>query len=140
MLLELCSSIQLATVTMVMIVGLHHAQITIPTGSEATARKFYCEVLGLLEIPKPDYLIGRGGFWLQVGDRSVHVGVEDGVDRAKTKAHLAYQVSDLGHWRELLAAGGIELLDGIPIPGFDRFEFRDPFGNRVEMIQQTVAK
>ena len=23
----------------------------------------------------------------------------------------------------------------IPIPGYHRFEFRDPFGNRVEMIQ-----
>jgi hypothetical protein len=26
-------------------------------------------------------------------------------------------------------------LDSIPIEGFDRFEFRDPFGNRVEMIR-----
>jgi hypothetical protein len=33
-----------------------------------------------------------------------------------------------------LAAAGMEILDGIPIPGHDRFEFRDPFGNRVELI------
>jgi hypothetical protein len=23
----------------------------------------------------------------------------------------------------------------VPIPGYERFEFRDPFGNRVEFIQ-----
>ena len=32
---------------------------------------------------------GRGGFWLQVGDMQIHVGVEDDVDRAATRAHLA---------------------------------------------------
>jgi catechol 2,3-dioxygenase-like lactoylglutathione lyase family enzyme len=63
------------------------------------------------------------------------VGVEDGVDRAATKAHIAYQVSDLAAWRARLEEAGIAILDGIPIPGYDRFEFRDPFGNRVEMIQ-----
>ena len=35
-----------------------------------------------------------------------------------------------------LVAAGFELIDGVPIPGYDRFEFRDPFGNRVEMILQ----
>jgi hypothetical protein len=29
----------------------------------------------------------------------------------------------------------IDIIEGVPIPGFERFEFRDPFGNRVEMIQ-----
>jgi hypothetical protein len=32
-------------------------------------------------------------------------------------------------------AVGIAILDGIPIRGYDRFEIRDPFGNRVEFIQ-----
>jgi hypothetical protein len=31
-------------------------------------------------------------------------------------------------------AAGVEILDGIPIPGRDRVEFRDPFGARVELI------
>ena len=30
-----------------------------------------------------------------------------------------------------LAAAGVTILDGIPIAGYARFEFRDPFGNRV---------
>jgi len=118
-----------------MILGLHHAQITIPTGNEKEGKAFYCGILCLPEIEKPESLKGRGGFWLKVGDRDVHVGTEDGVDRSKTKAHLAYQVSDISHWRTVLAENNVEILEGIPIPGYERFEFRDPFGNRIEMIQ-----
>ncbi|WP_047374657.1 VOC family protein [Exiguobacterium sp. ZOR0005] len=118
-----------------MITGIHHVQITIPTGEEARARAFYCDLLGLEEIEKPESLRGRGGFWLKLGDQSVHVGAEDGVDRSRTKAHVAYAVTDLEAWGRRLEAEGIDRITGIPIPGFDRFEFRDPFGNRVEMIQ-----
>jgi catechol 2,3-dioxygenase-like lactoylglutathione lyase family enzyme len=117
------------------ILGLHHAQITIPSGAEEQGRLFYCQLLGLPEIEKPDSLKGRGGFWLQVGDRQVHVGTEDGVERTATKAHLAYQVSDISIWRNRLEAQGIKILEGIPVPGYDRFEIRDPFGNRLEFIQ-----
>ncbi len=87
---------------MSMITGIHHVQLTIPIGAEREAKAFYCEFLGLREIEKPESLKGRGGFWLQVGDRSVHVGAEDDVERQKTKAHIAYAVTDLGHWKEAL--------------------------------------
>ncbi|WP_010302344.1 VOC family protein [Kurthia senegalensis] len=118
-----------------MILNIHHAQITIPKGAEAAGKAFYCGVLGLLEKEKPESLQGRGGFWLQVGDREVHVGTEDDFDRLTTKAHIAYEVTDIDHWRQTLEAHEIEPIEGIPIPGYERFEFRDPFGNRVEMIQ-----
>ena len=117
------------------IVRLHHAQITVPRGAEAHARQFYCDLLGLPELQKPAALAGRGGFWLQVGDSQVHVGTEDGVDRAASKAHVAYQVTDLAGWRLRLHKRGIAILDGVPIPGYDRFEIRDPFGNRLEFIE-----
>ena len=120
-----------------MILGIHHAQITIPKGAEAEARAFYCGVLGLAEVPKPDALVGRGGFWLEVGDRQVHVGTEDAVDRAGSKAHLAYLVEDIDRCRMTLTDNGVEVLDGIPIPGYDRFEFRDPFGNRIEFLEES---
>lgn len=118
-----------------MILGLHHAQITIPKGNEDKGKEFYCRILGLPEKEKPETLNGRGGFWLQVGDREVHVGTEDGFDRLATKAHLAYQVEDITYWRKVLEQNSIQIIEAVPIPGFDRFEFRDPFGNRVEMIQ-----
>lgn len=120
-----------------MILGLHHAQITIPKGAENEAKHFYCQVLGLTEIEKPESLKGRGGFWLTVGHIDVHIGTEDGVDRQQTKAHLAYLVDDIPFWRNKLENIGVSILNSVPIPGFNRFEFRDPFGNRVEMIQKS---
>lgn len=53
-----------------------------------------------------------------------------------TKAHIAYQVEDIVYWRKVLEQNDIIIFDSIPIPNFERFEFRDPFGNRVEMIQE----
>ena len=117
------------------ILSLHHAQITIPHGAEAQGRQFYCNLLGLPEVEKPASLQGRGGFWLQVGLQQVHVGVEENVERAKTKAHLAYQVDNIEIWKKRLQEKDIEIGDSIPFAGFERFEIRDPFGNRVEFIQ-----
>jgi catechol 2,3-dioxygenase-like lactoylglutathione lyase family enzyme len=120
------------------ITGLHHAQITVPKGREEAAKAFYCGILGLQEISKPDSLAGRGGFWLQVGRQEVHVGTEDGVDRTLTKAHLAYETEDLAALRNVLERHEVDILDSVPIPGYDRFEIRDPFGNRVEFIQRLT--
>jgi catechol 2,3-dioxygenase-like lactoylglutathione lyase family enzyme len=121
-----------------MIIGLHHAQVTVPKGAEAEARAFYCGLLGLEEIPKPETLAGRGGFWLSAGDRQVHVGTEDGIDRLASKAHVAYEVRDLAGWRERLERAGVAILAGEPVPGLDRFEFRDPFGNRFEFVERHL--
>ena len=66
---------------------------------------------------------------------AMHLGVEEGVDRTLTRAHIAWQVDDLAAWMSRLAVWGITPLESVPIPGYDRFEFRDPFGNRVEFIQ-----
>ena len=118
-----------------MIIGIHHAHISIPQGAEEEGKQFYCGVLGLTQVQKPDTLKSRGGFWLKVGEDTLHVGTEDGVERLKTKAHIAYQVEDLSYWKGVLDMHNISVKKGIPIPGYERFEFRDPFGNRVELIQ-----
>jgi catechol 2,3-dioxygenase-like lactoylglutathione lyase family enzyme len=117
-----------------MILGIH-LQITIPKGKEEEGKNFYCNILGLPEKEKPEPLLGRGGFWLEVGDIDVHIGTEDNFDRLKTKAHIAYQVNDIVYWRNVLERNNVQIIEGIPIPGFQRFELRDPFGNRVEIIQ-----
>lgn len=115
---------------------LHHAQITIPIGKEAEGRAFYCDLLGLQEIEKPDSLKANGGFWLQLAENiQIHVGVEADFDRSQTKAHLAYQVDDVAAWCLLLREHGYEAKANTPIEGFERIEFRDPFGNRIELIQ-----
>lgn len=121
------------------VIRLHHAQITIPVNAEVQAREFYLDFLGLREIPKPDALQSLGGFWAQLGDLELHISLEDNAERLQTKAHLAahlaYQVGSLDHWREKLTGRGIDIGEYVEIPDYRRFEFRDPFGNRVEFIQ-----
>jgi catechol 2,3-dioxygenase-like lactoylglutathione lyase family enzyme len=118
------------------IIEVHHIQVTIPQGAEEQGRQFYCHLLGLTEIEKPEVLQTRGGFWLQVGDRQVHVGTEDGVERKVTKAHIAYQVNDIDALRTRLQENGVFIQDDVPLPGLARFQIRDPFGNRIEFVQQ----
>ena len=118
-----------------MIVAVHHVQVSIPMGAEDEARAFYCDVLGMREVPKPDALAGRGGFWLELNGFQIHFGTEDGIERSKSKAHVAYRVDNLQFWREKLDNAGYAIKDGIQIPGMNRFEFRDPFGNRIEFLE-----
>jgi catechol 2,3-dioxygenase-like lactoylglutathione lyase family enzyme len=127
-----------------MITGIDHVQVSIPKGAEAIARAFYCGVLGLREVPKPAALVGRRGFWLQVGAMQLHVGA-DAADAAEavagrraSKAHVALMTSDLGLARAALAAAGVAVTEGLPIPGCERCDCRDPFGNRLELMQQIV--
>jgi len=117
---------------------LHHTQITVPSDKVDEARDFYIGVLGLTEIPKPEILLSRGGFWMRLGDVEIHVGIQDGVDRLATKGHIAYQVTQLEQWRATLTQENLTILESVPIDGYDRFEFRDPFGNRVEIIQPKL--
>ena len=119
-----------------MIKAAHHVQISIPVGSEDEARAFYSGVLDMIEIPKPAALQGRGGFWLELDGFQIHFGTEDGIDRAKTRWHIAYLVTDLDKWSEKLTTHGCRIIEGIPIPDYRRIEFRDPFGNRVEFLER----
>jgi catechol 2,3-dioxygenase-like lactoylglutathione lyase family enzyme len=113
---------------------IHHVQICIAPGADAEARRFYCELLGLPEVEKPEALKARGGFWLQVGSRQIHINGEEG-PRSK-RAHVAYEVDSLERWRARLAAAGVTAKDGEDIPGYRRFELRDPFGNRIEFLER----
>jgi catechol 2,3-dioxygenase-like lactoylglutathione lyase family enzyme len=119
---------------------INHVQISVPVGSEDEVRRFYCDVLGLKEVPKPESLRGRGGLWLEVGDQAVHFGTEDVADRAASKRHVAFEVEDLGKAGRELEEAGVRILEGIPIPDYDRFEFRDPFGNRIELMQRRMSR
>jgi catechol 2,3-dioxygenase-like lactoylglutathione lyase family enzyme len=113
---------------------LDHVQITVPKDQETAARTFYCEILGLSELPKPEILRKNGGFWLGAGGAEVHVGLEDGVNRRATKSHLAFRVTDLDSIKNRLQHAGIEVQTPTILPGIDRFECRDPFGNRLEFL------
>lgn len=118
----------------VVLTRIDHVQLTIPTGAEDAARAFYVGLLGLTERPKPAALQQNGGLWLELGATQLHLGVEDGADRRRTRAHVAFWTNDVAVWRAKLRAAGVEVVEGTPIPDRDRFELRDPFGNRLEVI------
>ena len=118
-----------------MIQFVHHAQLTVAPEQEDAARTFYCDFLGFETIPKPDSLAGRGGFWCQLGSFQIHIGIEKNPVNHTTKAHLAYAVDGLTYWREKLSSAGINIQESVAIPGMQRFECRDPFGNRMEFLE-----
>ena len=118
------------------IVGLHHVQITVPPAMMAAAERFYGEALNLPRLDKPATLADRGGTWFEMGVTQLHLGIEDGVNRRATKAHVAYEVEDLEAWRQRMIDHEVSPIESVAIPGYSRFEARDPFGNRIEFIQR----
>lgn len=121
-------------------VGIDHVQLAAPRGSETEARRFFGELLGLEEIPKPDDLAARGGCWFRCGAQELHVGIDDGFRPAK-KAHPALRLRDeaaLEALFEKLSKAGIEVRrDRADIEGTARFFVDDPFGNRLEILART---
>ena len=113
---------------------LDHVQVAIPRGGEKDALRFFGELLGLTEIPKPEPLSGRGGCWFQLGNQQLHLGVEPDFRPAR-KAHIAFAVDDLSTLRASLMDAGYEVRDDVPIDGRSRFFTNDPFGNRIELIE-----
>jgi catechol 2,3-dioxygenase-like lactoylglutathione lyase family enzyme len=115
-----------------MVVGLDHVQVAAPPGCEAAARRWYGELLGLDELPKPPVLAARGGVWFACGAQQLHVGVERSFVAA-SKAHPALRVSSLAALDELAERlAPVEWDDSIP--GVRRFYASDPWGNRVELL------
>ena len=117
-----------------MLLGIDHVQLAIPPGGEAAARQFYIDVLGMTEVPKPEDMRARGGMWLTAGKVAIHIGIEEGF-RPSAKMHPALVVTDLPAMCARLAAAGCEWRAANDLPGTQRGHTKDPFGNRIELIQ-----
>lgn len=115
-------------------IGIDHVQIAAPAGCEEEARRFYGEILRMSELPKPAVLSHRGGVWFQCGHHQLHIGVQEDFHPA-TKAHPAFEVSDLNRLREQLSRHGITMKEDVPLPGILRVHVNDPFGNRLEFVE-----
>ena len=113
------------------ILGIDHVQLAIPPGGEAAARRFYGEVLGLVEVPKPEDMRARGGMWFEGG---IHLGIEEGM-RPSLKMHPALVVDDLAAVKARLVAAGCEWREATDLPGVRRGHTKDPFGNRIELAE-----
>ena len=116
------------------LLGLHHVQLSMPPGEEEAAIEFYGGVLGLDQVPKPAELSDRGGVWFRSGQLEVHLGVEEGFQPAM-KAHPAFLVEDLERMRARVEMSGYKVIESEQFSGFRRVHVRDPFGNRLELIE-----
>ncbi|HVY96804.1 MAG TPA: VOC family protein [Solirubrobacterales bacterium] len=116
-------------------IRLDHVQITAPPGCEPEARRFFGELLGLVEVEKPEPLRERGGVWFAVGDHQLHVGVEAAFTPAR-KAHpaLAVSAAELDALAARLANSGTDVVWDSALPGQRRFYCQDPWGNRLEFL------
>ena len=117
------------------IVGVNHVQVNVTKAELPAAREFYLGFMGMTEIHRPP-VFKSDGVWMHAGSFEMHIGVEDGVNRRATRAHVAYEVDDVAAWRKKIEAAKLPIKEQPKIPGFERFHFRDPFGNNVELIQR----
>ena len=119
------------------VLGVNHAQVNVPSAKLEEARAFYVGFLGMKEITRPT-VFKSAGIWLNAGSFELHIGVEDNVERT-TRAHLAYEVKEIQAWRRKVLEMGGKIVEQPKIPNCERFHFRDPFGNNIELIERTES-
>jgi catechol 2,3-dioxygenase-like lactoylglutathione lyase family enzyme len=112
--------------------AIDHVQLAAPAGCEEEARRFFGELCGLEEVPKPEPLAGRGGVWFRCGHQELHVGVEQQFSPSR-KAHPAFRVGTAADLQVLAERIGEVRWDD-DLPGYERFYASDPFGNRLEFL------
>ena len=109
---------------------LNHVQICIPKGEEEKGCEFYCGILGLNEIEKPD-IKKNGGFWLEVANIQLHIGTE--IMEGKSKRHPAFEIDNLIEVKKYLIDNGVVIKEDDKIPGINRYYW----GNRIELMEKV---
>jgi catechol 2,3-dioxygenase-like lactoylglutathione lyase family enzyme len=110
-----------------------HVQLAMPVGGEETARRFYVDVLHMIELAKPQELAKRGGCWFQSGTVQIYLGVDDDFRPAK-KAHPALCCRNYTACVAHLRDAAVDVSEVDDISGVRRCHIHDPFGNRIELI------
>ena len=110
-----------------------HFHICVPPEQLDQARDFYTKIIGLEQIERPHHLFSSAGYWFNIGNVQLHIGVEEPMRR--TIRHTALEITDVEAALKHLQDNGMEILEEPVIPGRKRFAFIDPFGNRIELLQ-----
>jgi catechol 2,3-dioxygenase-like lactoylglutathione lyase family enzyme len=109
-----------------------HIHIAVARERLEEAKIFYTEVIGLELIDRPSHLFKTPGYWFNIGDAQLHVGVE--APLPVSTRHTAFEVENIDSALAYLK-NKVTLLEEPEIPGRRRFAFLDPFGNRIELLQ-----
>ena len=108
-----------------------HVLICVPLGARSEAREFFAERLKLSEIPGEH---PNGALWFEMGDAELHIREEEADPRSSGR-HTAFEVRDLAGAKTFLENQGIYISFSSVIEGRDRCFFRDPWGNRFELVE-----
>lgn len=119
--------------------GLAHANIRAPEAMIERLRRFYIDVVGLCEGPRPAFRSGSRGHWLYAGETDVlHLTVAGPGDAVPTRTghlnHLAFACTDLDVTRARLDASGLAYeVDGVDELGQVQLFLTDPSGLDIEL-------
>ncbi len=131
------------------LLALDHSTLVVKNLEQS--RRFYEDVLGLEEVPRPSTFTFRG-MWLQGSGFQIHlIDAQDtaapsgfGVPREAARLgrghHLAFEVTDLQECLAHLAAHNIELVGG-PMPrgdGVTQVFAEDPDGHLLEFFTREA--
>jgi catechol 2,3-dioxygenase-like lactoylglutathione lyase family enzyme len=118
-----------------MVITLHHVNVTVTPELEGATKRFYGEVLGLKQIPKPA-TSRQSGAWYEIGATQLHLSVEAESSEELSSRHVCFTVADLAEAEQRFREAGVEIIpDPRPNPGAARFYVRDPGGNQLEIVQ-----
>lgn len=120
----------------IIIIGLDHVQICVPTGKETLARPFYLSILNFVEVEKPENLKRNGGFCCQSGEITLHIRLEN-INETKSKRLVAFIIQNITQVKKTFKNNGILIQEEVPIPGIKRFSCFDPFHNRIEFLERV---
>jgi catechol 2,3-dioxygenase-like lactoylglutathione lyase family enzyme len=115
---------------------LHH--VAVPVTDLARAKRFYSQVLGLKEIPRPAFSFD--GAWYQTGDRDLHLivvekpALNEDIELDMANAHVAFRVKNFRDARAYLESTGVPMRVTVDGPtGFPQIHLMDPDRNIIEI-------
>ena len=116
--------------------GLLHATVIVKDLKRT--RQFYGGVLGLKEVER--YNFNFPGIWYAVGDRQLHIVVDESLPETPDPAsldgrHIALEIGDFAGAQRRLEELGVEYRLGRS--GLKQIFLRDPDGNLIEL--QTLG-
>jgi glyoxylase I family protein len=114
--------------------AVHHISLCVDDLDASLA--FYCDLLGLKEIARPDF--GIPGAWLDAGNAQVHlIAAPDTLDTGRPPEkltplanHTAFAISDYQTTVDLLESHGLEVIKTSPKIG--QLFVSDPSGHVIE--------